>query len=342
MSLEFQQNAPLKALNTFGMNVRAAHYCELSDLADLPALLTSAPYRAGPLLWLGGGSNLLFTQDYPGLVVAVRLSGTRLLHTAEDHVLVEAAAGEDWHEWVQYTLERGWFGLENLSLIPGTVGACPVQNIGAYGVEVKDSISAVVCADLEHQGQSVIIDNADCAFAYRDSRFKQADQQRFLVTSVRFKLALTPKLKTGYGDIRRELELMSAWPCPSAQDVSRAIVRIRSAKLPDPRELGNAGSFFKNPLVSNQQAQQLLRRYPDMPCYPAGEGRSKLAAGWMIEHAGLKGYRQGDAGVHARQALVLVNYGQASGAEIHELAQKVRDTVEQRFGVHLETEPRIL
>jgi UDP-N-acetylmuramate dehydrogenase len=342
VSLRFQANAPLKALNTFGMDVHAAHYCELNTLADLPALLTSAPYRQGPVLWLGGGSNLLFTQDYPGLVVRVGLKGTRLVSTSSDAVVVEAAAGENWHQWVETTLHNGWYGLENLSLIPGSVGACPVQNIGAYGVEVKDHISEVVCADLHNNGQTVVLSAAECAFGYRDSLFKHQGAGRYLVTAVRFRLTLTPALKTGYGDIQHELAQMPSWPEPSALDVSRAVVTIRSAKLPNPRELGNAGSFFKNPLVTTAQAEILCASHPGLPCYPAGAGRSKLAAGWMIDQCGFKGYRLNDAGVHSRQALVLVNYGQANGSEIRALAEKIQATILERYGVVLEAEPIIL
>lgn len=341
MSLELQNNAPLKALNTFGMDAQTRYYCELTDLADLPALLASPAYRQGPVLWLGGGSNLLFTQDYAGLVVRVALRGTRLIKADGDQVIVEAAAGENWHEWVQTTLNQGWYGLENLSLIPGTVGACPVQNIGAYGVEVKDHIEEVVCADLSQGGKLVTLKNAECAFAYRDSLFKHQGAH-YLVTAVRFKLSLTPKLKTSYGDIQRELKQMPSWPTPSPLDVSRAIVAIRSAKLPDPKDLGNAGSFFKNPLLPDAKADALVAQYPGLPRYPVGNGKSKLAAGWMIEQSGLKGYREGDAGVHAHQALVLVNYGHASGAQIHALAEKIQATVQQRYGVMLEAEPIIL
>jgi UDP-N-acetylmuramate dehydrogenase len=342
VSLEFQTHVSLKTLNTFGMDVCAAHYCELNDLADLPALLASDAYRNGPVLWLGGGSNLLFTRDFPGLVVRVCLRGIRQITSDGEYAIVEAAAGENWHEWVQTTLKNGWYGLENLSLIPGSVGASPVQNIGAYGVEVKDCISEVICADLLHPGTRVVLTNAQCRFAYRDSLFKHEGAGRYLVTAVRFRLSLTPHLKTGYGDIQGELERMAAGPCPTALDVSQAVSRIRSAKLPNPAELGNAGSFFKNPVVADSFADTLSARHPAMPRYPAGKGLSKLAAGWMIEQAGLKGYREGDAGVHARQALVLVNYGAASGPEIRALAEHVQRTVKQRFDVMLEPEPIIL
>ncbi|MBV8646240.1 UDP-N-acetylmuramate dehydrogenase [Paludibacterium sp.] len=342
MSLTFIDNAPLKALNTFGMDVRAAHFVRLTDLADLPALLASQPYRQGPVLWLGGGSNLLFTRDYPGLVVQVALSGRKLVADQGESVLVEAAAGENWHDWVRYTLTQGWFGLENLSLIPGSVGASPVQNIGAYGVEVKDTLTEVLCADLDQGGRLVTLTNAECAFGYRDSVFKHAGGQRYLVCAVRFRLSRAPHVKTGYGDIERELRTLPSWPTPTPGDVSQAVINIRKAKLPDPSELGNAGSFFKNPVVPQALADALAGAHPSLPRYPAGPGQCKLAAGWLIEQAGFKGHRQGDAGVHERQALVLVNYGAASGSEIHALAQAIQAEVERRFGVRLSPEPVII
>ena len=340
MTFAIQSHISLKPHNTFGMEVEAAHFCQLDDTAQLPALLASSAYQAGPVLWLGGGSNLLLTRDYPGLVIKVALSGIRLLEESADSVLVEAAAGENWHDFVRYSLQQGWYGLENLSLIPGTVGACPVQNIGAYGVEVKDRIAQVVCADLQANGKPLLLENADCHFAYRDSVFKQEAAGRLLVTAVRFRLSRQPQLKTGYGDIQQELEKRGIQQ-PTPLDVSDVVMAIRASKLPDPAVLGNAGSFFKNPVIEQSQADALLQRFPALPHYPAGPGRVKLAAGWLIEQAGLKGYRQGDAGVHARQALVLVNHGLASGSQMWALARHVQETVRQRYGVELEAEPLV-
>ncbi|MFC3625654.1 UDP-N-acetylmuramate dehydrogenase [Vogesella amnigena] len=333
---------PLRALNTFGMNVHAANFCVLDDPAQLPAILASDAYRQGPVLWLGGGSNLLFTRDYPGLVIKVALKGIRLLTDDGDSVLVEAAAGENWHDFVQYTLAQGWSGLENLSLIPGTVGASPIQNIGAYGVEVKDQLHEVVCADLRHDGRELVLDNAACRFAYRDSIFKQELAGQVLVTAVRFRLQRSFSPRIGYGDLHQQLAAMGAGEEPSAQQVSAAVIAIRQSKLPNPAELGNAGSFFKNPVVSQTEADALLARFPTLPHYPQADGSVKLAAGWLIDQAGLKGYRDGDAGVHARQALVLVNHGQASGSQMWALAQKVQHSVRERYGVLLEPEPIVL
>lgn len=341
MNLCIQSRIALKPYNSFGMDVLAEHFCQLDDLSQLPALLADSRYQQGPVLWLGGGSNLLLTRDYPGLVVKLELRGIRLLEQEGDSLLVEAAAGENWHQFVRYCLQQGWYGLENLSLIPGTVGACPVQNIGAYGVEVKDCIAQVVCADLTANGASLLLDNVDCQFAYRDSIFKHQAAGRLLVTAVRFRLSRQPRLKTAYGDIQQELEKRGIQQ-PTPLDVSDVVMAIRASKLPDPAELGNAGSFFKNPVISQQQADALLQRYPALPHYPAGPGRVKLAAGWLIDQAGLKGYRQGDAAVHARQALVLVNHGSASGSEMWALARLVQDRVHQRYGVELEAEPLVL
>ncbi|MEQ6289424.1 UDP-N-acetylmuramate dehydrogenase [Vogesella sp. GCM10023246] len=342
MNPVMHHNYPLRELNTFGMPVNAANFCELEDLAQLPALLASDIFQRGPVLWLGGGSNLLFTRDYPGLVIKVALKGIRLLADDGDSVLVEAAAGENWHAFVQYTLAQGWSGLENLSLIPGTVGASPIQNIGAYGVEVKDHLLQVVCADLSQNGAEVVVDNADCRFAYRDSVFKQQLAGRMLVTAVRFRLQRRFSPRIGYGDIQQQLQAMGAGEAPTAQQVSAAVIAIRQSKLPDPVTLGNAGSFFKNPIVSRTEADALLARFPALPHYPQADGGVKLAAGWLIDQAGLKGYRDGDAGVHARQALVLVNHGNASGSQMWALASKVRDTVRERYGVTLEPEPIVL
>ncbi len=341
MTFALQPHYPLQALNTFGIAARADFFAELDALADLPDLLATPQAQQGPVVWLGGGSNLLLTGDVAGLVVRMALKGIRLLKEEHDSVIVEAAAGENWHSFVRHTLEAGWYGLENLSLIPGTVGASPVQNIGAYGVEVKDCIEEVVTAELDHGGRERILTNAECRFGYRDSVFKHEAAGRLLVTAVRFKLSRTPRLITAYGDIDGELSRMGI-SHPTPLDVSAAVMRIRSSKLPDPAKLGNAGSFFKNPIVDSDVAEALLQRYPKLVNYPAGAGKTKLAAGWMIDQAGLKGYRDGDAAVHERQALVLVNHGSASGADIVRLAEHIRSVVRERYGVELECEPVVL
>ena len=336
MTIAMQQHVSLKPYNTFGIAANARYFTELKQLTDLPALLDSLTDKQ-PVLWLGGGSNILLRGDFSGVVVRMGLRGIHVLADEGETLIIEAAAGENWHDFVGHTLAQGWCGLENLSLIPGTVGASPIQNIGAYGVEVKDLITEVVCADLHQQGQEVVLQNADCQFSYRDSLFKQ-QSGRYLVTAVRFRLSRQLRAQTAYGDIARELAKMGISHA-SASDISRAVIAIRQSKLPDPAVLGNAGSFFKNPIIRQELADALIARLPTLPHYPAGEGRVKLAAGWLIDQAGLKGYRQGDAAVHDKQALVLVNHGSASGADILALAAHIQQTVQTRYGVTLETEP---
>ncbi|NDV12833.1 UDP-N-acetylmuramate dehydrogenase [Crenobacter caeni] len=341
MTLTVRQDVSLRPFNTFGLDAHAAHYAELTDLADLPALLTHDTYRAGPVLWLGGGSNMLFTRDWPGLVVRVATRGVRVVEDDGDRVIIEAAAGETWHDFVSHTLAMGLSGLENLSLIPGTVGASPVQNIGAYGVEVKDCITEVVCADLAAGGAPRVLSNAECRFGYRDSVFKHELAGRLLVTAVRFAFTRGGVANTAYGDIGAELAARGI-KAPTPAEVGEAVCTIRRRKLPDPAVLGNAGSFFKNPVLDADAAARLIEHHPTLPHYPAPNGRVKLAAGWLIDQAGLKGYRAGDAGVHEKQALVLVNHGEASGGELLALARLVQQTVRERYGVELEPEPLVI
>jgi UDP-N-acetylmuramate dehydrogenase len=332
--------ASLKALNSFALDVRAGRLLELRDAAELPAAL--AELRAHPpALVLGGGSNLLFTRDPPGTVLLVALAGRRVLEQRDGEALVEAAAGENWHAFVEWTLAQGLCGLENLALIPGSVGASPIQNIGAYGVEMRehfDSLDAVSLAD----GQRRRFTASECAFGYRDSVFRRAAGAHWLVTAVRFRLSRTPRLQLDYGEIRDELRAQGVVD-PGPPDVARAVCAIRRRKLPDPAVLGNAGSFFKNPLVDPALAGRLRAVHPGMPLHRAtSPGSVKLSAAWMIEQCGWKGYRDGDAGVHAAHALVLVNHGRATGAQILALAERIRTSVRERFGVDLEREPAVV
>ncbi|MCJ8169124.1 UDP-N-acetylmuramate dehydrogenase [Atopomonas sediminilitoris] len=331
----------LSALNTFALPAQAAQYCALSDSSQLPEVL-AAQQRSGLALFvLGGGSNLLLTQNLDAFVLHMTTQGKRVLSQQADVVLVEAEAGEAWHPFVLWTLSQGFGGLENLSLIPGTVGAAPVQNIGAYGVEINDRLHSLDAWDCQ-QEQLVTLNAQDCAFAYRDSCFKR-EPARWIILRVRFALypAASTPLALEYGPIRQHLSHLDiAQPTPA--DVSRAVCAIRAEKLPDPRQLANAGSFFKNPLVPAQQALALLAQYPAMPSYPQADGQTKLAAGWLIEQAGWKGYRDGDAGVHANQALVLVNYGSATGAQMKALAQRIQTDIHERFAVALDIEPIVI
>lgn len=332
------EHADLQPLNTFALPVRARWLVTLTNTEQLPDILALPQFERQSVLWLGGGSNILFCADYPALVVRMANRGIRLVTDDGVQVIVEAAAGENWHDFVQYTLEQGWCGLENLSLIPGTVGAAPVQNIGAYGVEVQSCIEAVQCFDLESQ-QLCWLSRNECSFAYRDSVFKHGQQGRYVIVAVRFVLSrsFTPQLH--YGDLAQvATELAQGQPL-TASIVAQAVCRIRRQKLPDPRVLGSAGSFFKNPVVAAELAESLLKQYPALPHYPQPDGQVKLAAGWMIDQCGLKGYQLGGAAVHEKQALVLVNKKQASAADVVALAEYVRNCVAQHFQVLLEPEP---
>jgi UDP-N-acetylmuramate dehydrogenase len=336
MTLQVLAQVSLKPFNSFGIDVRAQLFAEAHSDADVREALAYAAVQAVPLLVIGGGSNLLLTQDIAALVLRMATQGIRVLHDDGVHVVVEAEAGEAWHPFVLWTLEQGFSGLENLSLIPGTVGAAPMQNIGAYGVEIKDVFAGLTALD-RHTGELRDFSLDECNFAYRDSLFKH-EVGRWLILRVRFALSRAAHLKLDYGPVQQRLAgqgIIEATP----SDVSRAICSIRREKLPDPAELGNAGSFFKNPLVSQALAAELQAQYPDLVVYPQADGRMKLAAGWLIDKAGWKGFRDGDAGVHKLQALVLVNYGTATGHDIANLALRIQQNIAERFKVDLEMEP---
>jgi UDP-N-acetylmuramate dehydrogenase len=331
------QNRELKPLNTFGIAARAAGYAEFEGKDDLDTIFSDKRWKGKPWTTIGGGSNILPLGDYDGLVLHPVAEYTAVIGRRDGAACVRAGAGMEWDALVAWSVERGYGGLENLSGIPGTVGASPVQNIGAYGAEVKDTLSAVEFYDAQ-TGEVRRFSGAECRFGYRESVFKHEWKGRAIVLAVEFRLALKPAFSLGYGDLSREVEAQGG---PSLENIRAAVLAIRAAKLPDPKVLGNSGSFFKNPVVPADQAGALRAQYPDMPQYPAPEG-VKLAAGWMIERAGLKGFRQGDAGVHEKQALVLVNYGGASGTDILALSDHVIDTVRRRFGVTIEREVNLL
>lgn len=339
MSLQLQRDVSLKAYNSFAVEATARWYAEACSDDEVRQALACAAERELPLLMLGGGSNLLLTADVEALVLRMASRGIRVLEDDGERVLLEAEAGEPWHPFVQWALQQGLVGLENLSLIPGTVGAAPMQNIGAYGVELKDVFAGLTALDRQSgELRTFVLD--ECDFAYRDSLFKR-QAGRWVILRVRFNLRRTAPLHLEYGPVRQYLAEQGVVQ-PTALDVSRAICAIRSEKLPDPAVLGNAGSFFKNPLVSAELAQRLRTEQPDLVAYPQADGQVKLAAGWLIERAGWKGYREGDAGVHRLQALVLVNYGQATGRQLLALAQRIQADVARRFAVSLEIEPNVL
>lgn len=340
------EHARLDARNTFGVAARAPMLVEVADAAALPELFGYAMLRDGPVLVLGGGSNLLFAGDAPGAVLALSSQRIEMLGDDGDACIVRADAGVGWHDFVLWTLGHGLCGLENLALIPGTVGAAPIQNIGAYGMEVRDTIRAVHAFD-RRDGGFVRLDAGDCAFAYRDSLFKQ-DPDRYVVTAVEFALSRTPTLRLDYAGIREELAAMGIDGTPRASQVAEAVIRIRQRKLPDPALLGNAGSFFKNPIVPAAIAEALQATHPAMPLFRgSSDDTRKLSAAWLIDQCGWKGYRDGDgadgdAGVSAEHALVLVNHGHATGLQLLDLARRIAGSVQERFGVAIEPEPRII
>lgn len=334
-----QRAVQLAPFNTFGVAATAEHFVQVHSDAELVEALALATERGWPVQVIGGGSNLLLSADVPGLVVRMASLGKRIVREEAGQVLVEACAGEPWHPFVQWSLAQGLVGLENLSLIPGTVGAAPMQNVGAYGVEVKDVFASLAALD-RHSGEVHELAGEACAFGYRDSVFKQ-QPGRWVILRVRFALARQAPLHLDYGPIRERLALLGIEQ-PTALDVSQAICAIRQEKLPDPAVLGNAGSFFKNPVVPAAQAEALKARYPGLPSYPAGPGQAKLAAGWLIDQAGWRGHRDGAVGVHVHQALVLVNHGGGTGQQVLALAQRIQASVQARFGVSLEMEPNLL
>ena len=338
MSRSIQENISLKPYNTLGVEARARYFLSVTAEAVLiDALAELHPDRA--FLVLGGGSNMVFTRDFDGLVLKNDIRGRVVLDEDRHRVQVRAGGGEDWHGFVLWCLEHGYYGLENLSLIPGTVGAAPVQNIGAYGVEVGERIAWVEAIDLK-RAETRRIEADACEFAYRHSIFKGRCRDRYFITAVTFRLSKQPCLVTSYADVRHALATSASEVTPRV--LSDTICDIRRRKLPDPRELPNAGSFFKNPIVSRRCYRDLSARFPGLPSYPVDDQYVKIAAGWMIEYCGWKGRRMGGCGMYPRQALVLVNYGGATGRDILELAEAVQTSVENVFGIRLAPEPRIV
>jgi UDP-N-acetylmuramate dehydrogenase len=333
-----ENGVSLKPYNTFGVEARAAWFARIRTREELEAVLDDRRVQHMPRLVLGGGSNLLFTRDFEGLVVKIELPGVDLLEDGSEQRLVRVGAGENWHATVERMLEAGLPGLENLALIPGQVGAAPIQNIGAYGVELAERFHVLEAWNTESCTAETLSADA-CRFGYRDSAFKH-DSGRHIILNVTFALPRHWSPVAGYADVAQELRARNV-DRPAARDIFDAVVAIRRRKLPDPAVIGNAGSFFKNPVVTREQRNELIGRFPSLVNYDIGGGRSKLAAGWLIEACGLKGAVRGRTGVYDRQALVLVNRGDASGAEILALAREVQDAVRARFGIELEPEPTV-
>lgn len=338
--MNFQHNISLKPYNTFGIDVSARSFAAFSSIDDLQEGLSHPSSTIHSPLILGGGSNILFTKDFDGLVLKNELKGIELVHEDADHYYVKAAAGENWHRFVMYCVENDYAGVENLSLIPGNVGASPMQNIGAYGVEIKDVFNELTAYHIQEK-TILKFCLSDCEFAYRESVFKRKYKNQFVIVDVTYRLNKQPKFNTAYGAIEQELQQMGVNEL-SMKAISQAVINIRTSKLPDPKVIGNAGSFFKNPTIKNEVYNALKEKYDHIPGYPAKEGYTKVAAGWLIEQCGWKGYREGDAGCHAKQALVLVNYGNAKGNEIYTLSEKIVDSVKQKFGIELEREVNII
>ncbi|MBL8258253.1 MAG: UDP-N-acetylmuramate dehydrogenase [Candidatus Competibacteraceae bacterium] len=339
-SVLFQRDIRLHRLNTFGLPARAAWFAAVDSLERLAALIATPEWRYLQRLVLGGGSNVILTGDFDGLVLHARIPGRALVGEDQEAWLVRAGAGEPWHEFVCWTLEQGWPGLENLALIPGTVGASPIQNIGAYGLELAQRFQGLEAVDLA-TGELRAFDRDACGFGYRDSVFKREAANRFLIASVTFRLPKRWTPVTGYAELARELEAAKIEK-PTARQIADAVVAVRSRKLPDPAQIGNAGSFFKNPVVDAAAFAEFIARYPGAPHYPQPDGAVKLAAGWLIERCGWKGKWFGAVGVYDKQALVLVNRGGARGQDVLRLARSIQESVLDEFGVVLEPEPVVV
>jgi len=336
--MQIHENFPLKPYNTFSIDAKAKFFNSFFFVEELEEKLMM--YSKYPILILGGGSNILFTKDYDGAILKNEIKGIELQHEDADHVYVKVGAGENWHQFVLYCIKHNWAGVENLSLIPGNIGASPIQNIGAYGVELDDVFWSLEAFHLSERKIHTFT-ATDCEFGYRDSIFKNRYKNEFAILSVTFQLKKKPIYHVSYGAITEELEKMGVKDL-SIKAVSQAVINIRSAKLPDPQKIPNAGSFFKNPEVPASKYEALKLKFPDIIAYPLAKGTVKLAAGWMIEQCGWKGCRKGDAGCHAKQALVLVNYGNATGKEIYDLSEEILQSVKNKFDVVLEREVNII
>ena len=335
--MQIEKNKSLQAFNTFGIAAQAAHFVTVNSVAELQEVLSQ---KIKPIFILGGGSNLLLTKDVKGLVIHNNILGKKVERDFKNSVYLSAGAGEGWHDFVLYTIEQGLGGLENLSLIPGRVGASPIQNIGAYGVELKDVFHQLEAVELS-TGKIRVFKKTECAFGYRESIFKKKLKGKYCITKVVFKLSKSPKVNVTYGAIQNVLAAQNIKK-PTIKNVSDAVIEIRSSKLPDPAVLGNSGSFFKNPEISKTHFKKLQKEFPHIVFYNLENGKVKVPAGWLIEQCGWKGKKVGNTGSHAKQALVLVNYGNATGAEVQKLAEDIIQSVEDKFRIKLKAEVNVL
>ena len=334
------ENYPLLKLNTFGVDVKAKYFTSINTINELIELTKTNVFKNLALLILGGGSNILFTKDFDGLVILNNIKGKEIIDQNQQSIFLKIGAGENWHELVMYCVDNGWGGIENLSLIPGNTGTAPMQNIGAYGVEIKETFIELEALEIS-SGKIVKFNNSDCEFGYRESVFKNKMKNQYIILNITLELKKNPVLNINYGDVKAILESQNI-KNPTIKEVSNAIISIRQSKLPDPKKIGNSGSFFKNPIVSLNQLELIKKKYPNVVNYEINENEFKIAAGWLIERAGWKGKKFNNYGIHEKQALVLVNYGLANGMEIFELSEKIILDIEDKFGITLEREVNII
>ena len=334
------ENYPLLKLNTFGVDVKAKYFTSINTINELIELTKTNVFKDLELLILGGGSNILFTKDFDGLVILNNIKGKEIIDQNQQSIFLKIGAGENWHELVMYCVDNGWGGIENLSLIPGNTGTAPMQNIGAYGVEIKETFIELEALEIS-SGKIVKFNNSDCEFGYRESVFKNKMKNQYIILNITLELKKNPVLNINYGDVKAILESQNI-KNPAIKEVSNAIISIRQSKLPDPKKIGNSGSFFKNPIVSLNQLELIKKKYPNVVNYEINENEFKIAAGWLIERAGWKGKKFNNYGVHEKQALVLVNYGLANGMEIFELSEKIILDIKDKFGITLEREVNII
>ena len=338
--MNFIENYPLLKLNTFGVDVKAKYFTSINTINELIELTKTNVFKDLELLILGGGSNILFTKNFDGLVILNNIKGKEIIDQNQQSIFLKIGAGENWHELVMYCVDNGWGGIENLSLIPGNTGTAPMQNIGAYGVEIKETFIELEALEIS-SGKIVKFNNSDCEFGYRESVFKNKMKNQYIILNITLELKKNPVLNINYGDVKAILESQNI-KNPAIKEVSNAIISIRQSKLPDPKKIGNSGSFFKNPIVSLNQLELIKKKYPNVVNYEINENEFKIAAGWLIERAGWKGKKFNNYGIHEKQALVLVNYGLANGMEIFELSEKIILDIKDKFGITLEREVNII
>ena len=334
------ENYPLLKLNTFGIDVKAKYFTSINTINELIEVTKTNVFKDLELLILGGGSNILFTKDFDGLVILNNIKGKEIISQNQQSIFLKIGAGENWHELVMYCVDNGWGGIENLSLIPGNTGTAPMQNIGAYGVEIKETFIELEALEIS-SGKIVKFNNSDCEFGYRESVFKNKMKNQYIILNITLELKKNPVLNINYGDVKAILESQNI-KNPGIKEVSNAIISIRQSKLPDPKKIGNSGSFFKNPIVRLNQLELIKKKYPNVVNYEINENEFKIAAGWLIERAGWKGKKFNNYGIHEKQALVLVNYGLANGMEIFELSEKIILDIKDKFGITLEREVNII